>query len=65
MTGYERGSVSPLGLRRTFPVFIDETVEIWSEVGISAGAKGVEILIAPEDLIAVTSAQLVDLAVST
>ncbi len=64
LTGYERGAVSPLGIRRKYPVFIDETIELWSEVGISAGAKGVEILIAPVDLIEITSAQLVDLAVS-
>ena len=65
LTGYERGAVSPLGMRRRYPVFIDETVELWSEVGISAGAKGVEILIAPADLIDITSARLVDLAVSS
>jgi Cys-tRNA(Pro)/Cys-tRNA(Cys) deacylase len=64
LTGYERGAVSPLGMRRRYPVYIDETIELWSEVGISAGAKGLEILIAPADLIEITSAKLVDLAVS-
>jgi prolyl-tRNA editing enzyme YbaK/EbsC (Cys-tRNA(Pro) deacylase) len=45
-------------------VYIDETIELWSEVGISAGAKGLEILIAPAALIEITCAKLVDLAVS-
>ncbi len=56
LTGYERGAVTPLGIQRSYPVFIDETVELWDIVGISGGAKGLEILLAPSDLLRVTNA---------
>ena len=56
LTGYERGAVTPLGIQRSYPVFIDETVQLWDIVGISGGAKGLEILLAPSDLLRVTNA---------
>jgi Cys-tRNA(Pro)/Cys-tRNA(Cys) deacylase len=60
LTGYERGAVTPLGIQRSYPVFIDETVELWDIVGISGGAKGLEILLAPSDLLRVTNATKAD-----
>ncbi|MCJ7569430.1 MAG: Cys-tRNA(Pro) deacylase [Anaerolineales bacterium] len=62
LTGYERGAVTPLGIQRSYPVFIDETVELWDRVGISGGSKGLEILLAPSDLLLVTDAKKVDFA---
>ena len=62
LTGYERGAVTPLAMARKHPVWIDETVELWEEVGISAGAPGLEILLAPQDLLRVTDAQAADIA---
>ena len=62
LTGYERGAVTPLGIQRSYPVFIDETVELWDIVGISGGAKGLQILLAPTDLLSVTSAVKADFA---
>jgi len=62
LTGYERGAVTPLGIQRSYPVFIDETVELWDLVGISGGSKGLEILLAPSDLLLVTDAKKVDFA---
>lgn len=62
LTGYERGAVTPLGMQRSYPVFIDETVELWDIVGISGGAKGLQILLAPTDLLSVTSAAKADFA---
>ncbi len=62
LTGYERGAVTPLGIQRNYPVFIDETVELWDIVGISGGEKGLEILLAPSDLLSVTSAVTADFA---
>jgi Cys-tRNA(Pro)/Cys-tRNA(Cys) deacylase len=62
LTGHERGAVTPLDITRNYPVFIDETVELWPQVGISAGAKGVEIVLKPQDLIEVTQARKVDIA---
>jgi Cys-tRNA(Pro)/Cys-tRNA(Cys) deacylase len=61
LTGYVRGGVSPLGTRRRLPVFIDETVLCWDEISLSAGARGTQILLAPDDLIRATEATPADL----
>jgi len=60
LTGYIRGAVTPLGAKKPYPVFVDETVQLWPLVGISGGHRGLEVLIAPEDLIRVTGATLAD-----
>ena len=52
ITGYVRGSVSPLGLRRALPVFIDEGACGAARVAVSAGARGAELLVAPDVLCA-------------
>ena len=62
LTGYERGAVTPLGIPRKYPVFIDETVELWDVVGISAGKKGLEIFLTPSSLLKITEAKKVDFA---
>jgi Cys-tRNA(Pro)/Cys-tRNA(Cys) deacylase len=62
LTGYMRGAVTPLAAKRAYPVFIDETVELWPMVSISGGMRGLQILLAPSDLLRVTSARLVDIA---
>ena len=62
LTGYVRGAVTPLAAKRAYPVFIDETVELWPVVSISGGTRGLQILLAPIDLLRVTSARLVDIA---
>jgi Cys-tRNA(Pro)/Cys-tRNA(Cys) deacylase len=65
LTGYMRGAVTPLAVKKPYPVFIDETVELWPAVGISGGMRGLEILLAPADLIRVTGATLADIARQT
>ena len=62
LTGYVRGAVTPLGIPRNYPVFIEETAILWDLIGISAGAKGMELTLAPADLVRITSAQLADIA---
>jgi Cys-tRNA(Pro)/Cys-tRNA(Cys) deacylase len=62
LTGYTRGAVTPLAVKKPYPVFIDETVELWPVVGISGGMRGLEILLAPADLLGVTGATLADIA---
>lgn len=62
LTGYMRGAVTPLAAKRAYPVFIDETVELWPMVSISGGMRGLQVLLAPSDLLRVTSARLVDIA---
>ncbi len=62
LTGYERGTVTPLAMAKSYPIWIDETVELWDEVGISAGAHGLEIMLVPKDLLRVTGARTADVA---
>lgn len=62
LTGYMRGAVTPLAIKKPYPLFVDETAELWPIVGISAGQRGLEILLAPADLIRVTGAALADIA---
>jgi Cys-tRNA(Pro)/Cys-tRNA(Cys) deacylase len=62
LTGYERGAVTPLGIPRNYPVYVEETAVLWETIGISAGAKGMELILAPDDLLQITSATLVDIA---
>ncbi|HEX9372123.1 MAG TPA: YbaK/EbsC family protein, partial [Roseiflexaceae bacterium] len=65
LTGYMRGAVTPLAVKKPYQVFVDETVELWPVVGISGGQRGLEILLAPADLIRVTGASLADIAQQT
>ncbi|HVJ49158.1 Cys-tRNA(Pro) deacylase [Desulfitobacterium sp.] len=57
LTGYIRGGVSPLGTKKKYPVFFDETVDLVDGLSISAGMRGLQIFIAPEDLLQVTEAK--------
>ena len=61
-TGYVLGGISPFGQRKRLRTFIDETVELFDIVHISAGRRGLEIALSPADLIACSGAVLVDLA---
>ncbi|MCR4741760.1 MAG: Cys-tRNA(Pro) deacylase [Treponema sp.] len=61
LTGYVRGGCSPIGMKRKFRTFIDETVILYDEVCISGGQRGLQIKIKPDDLVKITEATLVDL----
>ena len=60
-TGYIRGGCSPIGMKRKYPLFIDETCVLFDEIAVSAGERGAMVLLAPEALIAYTGAQTCDL----
>jgi Cys-tRNA(Pro)/Cys-tRNA(Cys) deacylase len=62
LTGYIRGGVTALAAKRDFPVFVDETIELFDVVSISAGVRGLQILIAPADYLLATRAAIADLA---
>jgi len=51
LTGYIRGGCSPLGAKKNYPVYLDESAKQWDEIAISAGKRGEQIIIAPFDLI--------------
>jgi Cys-tRNA(Pro)/Cys-tRNA(Cys) deacylase len=54
LTGYIRGGVTALAAKREFPVFVDETLELFDVVSVSAGVRGLQILIAPADYLRAT-----------
>src|SRR5215471_2262308 len=62
LTGYIRGGVTALAAKRDFPVYADETIELFDVVSISAGTRGLQILLAPSDYLSATKARLADLS---
>jgi Cys-tRNA(Pro)/Cys-tRNA(Cys) deacylase len=54
LTGYIRGGVTALAAKRDFPIYVDETVELFDVVSVSAGTRGLQILIAPPDYLRAT-----------
>lgn len=61
VTGYIRGGCSPIGMKKIFPTYIDETCELFEIIAISAGIRGAQILLNPKDLIRYTEASTADL----
>jgi Cys-tRNA(Pro)/Cys-tRNA(Cys) deacylase len=62
ITGYIRGGVTALAAKRDFPVYVDETIELFDTVSISAGVRGLQILIAPADYLRATRGTIAALA---
>lgn len=56
LTGYIRGGCSPLGAKKKYPVYLDESAILWDRIFISAGQRGVQLLLAPDDLLRAASA---------
>jgi Cys-tRNA(Pro)/Cys-tRNA(Cys) deacylase len=62
LTGYVRGGVTVLGARKAYPVYVDETIELFDVVSVSAGTRGLQILIAPDKYVQATKAKLGSMA---
>ena len=62
LTGYIRGGVTALAAKKDYPVFVDETVELFDVISISAGMRGLQILLAPADYLRATKATVAPLA---
>lgn len=60
-TGYVRGGCSPIGMKKHFKTFIDETAQLHEQILVSAGVIGTQIIIKPNDLIKATEADYADL----
>ena len=58
LTGYVRGGVTALGLKRDYPVYADETIELFELISVSAGVRGTQILLAPSDYLRAVNATL-------
>ena len=63
LTGYIRGGCSPVGMKKKYPTFIDETAQLYDEIAVSAGARGHQMLLPPEDLAKLVDAEFVDLII--
>jgi Cys-tRNA(Pro)/Cys-tRNA(Cys) deacylase len=56
LTGYIRGGVTALAARKDFPVFLDETAELFDLISVSAGQRGLQIVLNPQDYLRITAA---------
>ncbi len=56
LTGYIRGGVTALACKKDYPVFVDENIYLFEQVSISAGVRGTQIIVAPEDYLKATKA---------
>ena len=61
VTGYIRGGCTPIGMKKPFPTLIDETAQLYDEVGVSGGRRGLSIRLSPDDLVAFLGATLADI----
>ena len=62
VTGYIRGGVTALGAKKDYPVFADETIQLWDVISVSAGQRGLQILLAPDDYVRATGAVLAEIS---
>lgn len=63
LTGYIRGGCSPIGMKKPYPVFIDETAILFEKITVSAGVRGCQLLLDRAKLTGFTEAELKDLTV--
>ena len=61
LTGYIRGGCSPVGMKKKYPTFFDETCILWDEIAVSAGARGHQMIVSPEALADLVDAELKDI----
>jgi Cys-tRNA(Pro)/Cys-tRNA(Cys) deacylase len=61
LTGYIRGGCSPIGMKKKYPTFIDETAVLFDQIYVSAGVRGAQLIMKPDDIVAFTDAQLADI----
>lgn len=61
LTGYIRGGVTVFGAKKSFPVYADETLELFDSISVSAGARGLQMLLAPADYLRAAEATVAPL----
>lgn len=63
-TGYIRGGCSPIGLKKPYPTYIDETCQLFDKITVSAGIKGCQLMLNPDELINLLGMTCADLTVN-
>lgn len=61
VTGYIRGGCSPIGMKKKFPTYIDETAQLFNKIYFSAGVRGMQVGVNPNELLRITESIFVDL----
>ena len=61
LTGYIRGGCSPVGMKKKYPTHFDETCILWEEIAVSAGARGHQMIVPPEELARLVNPKIVDI----
>lgn len=61
LTGYIRGGCSPVGMKKKYPTYLDETCILWDTIAVSAGARGHQMILPPEALADLVGAKMADL----
>ena len=61
LTGYIRGGCSPVGMKKEFPTYIDETAMLFDAIAVSGGMRGVQLIINPDQLLGFVKGEYVDL----
>ena len=61
LTGYIRGGCSPVGMKKKYPTYLDETCILWDEIAVSAGERGHQMVLDPMALVTITQATLADI----
>ena len=61
LTGYIRGGVTVFGAKKAYPVFADETIELFDVISVSAGVRGTQIMLSPADYLRAAEATVADL----
>ncbi len=61
LTGYIRGGCSPVGMKKKYPTFFDETSMLWDEIAVSAGARGHQMIVPPQALAELVHAAYADI----
>lgn len=62
LTGYIRGGCSPIGMKKLFPVFLDESATDFETIYVNAGMRGILVKLGPDDLLKITNGQLAQIS---
>ena len=63
LTGYIRGGCSPIGMKKKYPTYFDETCQLYDEIAVSAGERGHQMILPPDALVEFVSGTLADITV--